>query len=92
LREAARLQSFPDHFVFRGTHAQIRQQIGNAVPPFLARAIAEAMLPAVLRDVIGRSCAPLRDVVVVENELATSDILKLRAPRKVREEPLLEPV
>lgn len=40
-REAARLQSFDDKFVFLGTKVEIRQQIGNAVPPLLAKAIAD---------------------------------------------------
>lgn len=39
-REAARLQSFDDKFVFLGQKVYIRQQIGNAVPPLLAEAIA----------------------------------------------------
>ncbi len=39
-REAARLQGFPDTYVFRGTRADIRSQIGNAVPPPVARAVA----------------------------------------------------
>lgn len=40
-REAARLQSFDDKFVFIGAKLYIRQQIGNAVPPLLAKAIAD---------------------------------------------------
>lgn len=40
-REAARLQSFDDRFVFVGQKVAIRQQIGNAVPPLLAKAIAD---------------------------------------------------
>lgn len=39
-REAARLQSFPDSFVFHGNHGSIQKQIGNAVPPLLAYQIA----------------------------------------------------
>lgn len=85
LREAARLQSFSDRFVFSGSPAQIRHQIGNAVPPLLASSIAEAILPSVLRDVWGRGCAPIRDVIQIENKLADLDILKLRAPRKSKE-------
>jgi len=39
-REAARLMGFPDDFVFKGTKTEIARQIGNAVPPALAAAIA----------------------------------------------------
>ncbi len=41
LRECARLQTFPDCFVFAGSAASRIQQIGNAIPPLLARAMAE---------------------------------------------------
>lgn len=40
-REAARLQSFDDKFVFYGSKVHIRKQIGNAVPPLMAKAIAD---------------------------------------------------
>jgi DNA (cytosine-5)-methyltransferase 1 len=48
LREAARLQSFPDDFIFKGTLRSMQQQIGNAVPPLLAEAI--------FRKIIKLSC------------------------------------
>ncbi|MCR4619125.1 MAG: DNA cytosine methyltransferase [Paludibacteraceae bacterium] len=42
-REAARLQSFDDKFVFLGPKVSIRQQIGNAVPPLMAKAISDTI-------------------------------------------------
>ena len=40
-REAARIQSFDDKFIFYGSKIYVRRQIGNAVPPLLAKAIAD---------------------------------------------------
>lgn len=45
-REAARLQGFPDDFVFLGNRMDVRTQIGNAVPPPLAKAAGLAILRA----------------------------------------------
>ena len=44
VREAARLQSFPDTFIFEGPLMHIQQQIGNAVPPLLAKAIFQQII------------------------------------------------
>jgi DNA (cytosine-5)-methyltransferase 1 len=49
VREAARVQSFPDHFRFAGSRSARFIQIGNAVPPILAQAIAESVLRALQR-------------------------------------------
>ncbi|MBQ7787474.1 MAG: DNA cytosine methyltransferase [Alistipes sp.] len=44
-REAARLQSFPDSFIFQGSKASQYKQIGNAVPPLLARFVSSLIKP-----------------------------------------------
>ena len=45
-REMARLQSFPDDFVFEGDMSSVMLQVGNAVPPLLAKHVALALRPS----------------------------------------------
>lgn len=54
IREAARLQSFPDAFMFAGNMGDAFRQIGNAVPPLLARELGAA-LRSLLAQVDGRT-------------------------------------
>lgn len=49
-REAARLQSFPDKFVFLGAKSYITKQIGNAVPPLISESIAEQIIEQISKQ------------------------------------------
>ena len=57
-REAAAIQSFPPDYIFCGTLTQQWKQIGNAVPPLLAKAIGESILKLDHRkDVMEKTCS-----------------------------------
>lgn len=62
VREAARLQSFPDGFKFSGTMNPAFKQIGNAVPPLLSKAIATTMLQEIQGGIDnGKNCSQKTD-------------------------------
>lgn len=50
VREAARIQSFPDHYIFTGSQAEQFAQVGNAVPPMLATAVGHSLLSVMEED------------------------------------------
>ncbi|RLL43912.1 DNA cytosine methyltransferase [Oceanobacillus piezotolerans] len=52
VRENARFQSFPDHFIFYGNKTEQSRQVGNAVPPLLAKSIAEQLLQLLDKEVL----------------------------------------
>lgn len=51
VREAARLQSFPDGFIFSGTMNPAFRQIGNAVPPLMAKSLAKTIIQQLKKGV-----------------------------------------
>ena len=75
IREAARIQSFPDRFVFEGSHSEQYDQVGNAVPAILAEAIGrevgaclagqathELKNPFSRRKLLAQTCLPLHTI------------------------------
>jgi DNA (cytosine-5)-methyltransferase 1 len=68
-REAAAIQSFPANFVFHGTLTQQWRQIGNAVPPLLAKALGESILRLdSIKDSVERASCIIEELQTIRSQ------------------------
>lgn len=58
LREGARIQTFPDSFRFYGSKVEVARQIGNAVPPLLAKAVGRAIIRSFKQKIASSEVPP----------------------------------
>jgi DNA (cytosine-5)-methyltransferase 1 len=86
-REAAIIQGFPNWFVFKGTRADVRSQIGNAVPPPLAEAIGLSIAQSLLiaDDVIDgeeliKRCFPRKNPIQLHLYSSSESASKKKSP------------
>lgn len=68
IRECARIQTFPDDFVFVGSNGDKIQQIGNAIPPLLAKTFAEHIQELGFKEHLRESEGTLLDFVLTKAE------------------------
>lgn len=77
-REAARIQSFPDSFIFKGNKTSVCTQIGNAVPPLMAKAIGEEIIKQLNNEDFFKSDALTvynRDAFAIIEEFKKNDLV-----------------
>ena len=74
VREGARLQGFPDWFVFAGNEYEQYEQIGNAVAPLLGLALARSTRVALERESKNPTASNCRSHIMVENILSTDPV------------------
>lgn len=81
-RERARLQTFPDDFVFEGRKESVRRQIGMAVPPLAAEKIGRALV-ALLSGEPYRSVEPSEGVIRPTRRAVQGELFDFRSEEKI---------
>ena len=80
VREAARLQSFPDGFVFEGTMNPAFRQIGNAVPPLMAKAIGTSMREVLAEAIFGHMKENADNFYAIPSSLSSGKAILISSP------------
>jgi DNA (cytosine-5)-methyltransferase 1 len=96
IRECARIQTFPDDFIFCGSNGDKIQQIGNAIPPLLAKTFAKHIIKLGFNEARVKAEGELLDFVLTKSEglspalQKTEKLLFNLKPRHLNQFPLFE--